>query len=37
MCTLLNFLQIPEGARRMILGGLIVAVTALYVRATEDQ
>jgi ribose transport system permease protein len=34
--TLLTLLQIPEGARRMLFGAIILAVTALYVRITDQ-
>jgi ribose transport system permease protein len=32
---MLTLLQIPEGARRIIFGCIILAVTALYVRVTN--
>lgn len=35
--TLLTLLQIPEGARLMIYGGIILAVTAAYVRLTDQR
>ena len=34
--TLLTLLQMPEGARRIIYGGIILAVTALYARLTDQ-
>ncbi|EYD74912.1 permease protein of ribose ABC transporter [Rubellimicrobium mesophilum DSM 19309] len=34
--TLLTLLQMPEGARRIIFGGIILAVTALYARLTDQ-
>lgn len=34
--TLLTLLQIPEGARRMLFGAIILAVTAVYVRITDQ-
>lgn len=34
--TLLTLLQIPEGGRRMLFGAIILLVTALYVRLTDD-
>ena len=33
--TLLTLLQMPEGARRILYGGIILAVTAIYVRLTD--
>lgn len=35
--TLLTLLQIPEGARRMLFGAIILIVTALYVRLTDQS
>lgn len=35
--TLLTLLQIPEGARRLLFGAIILAVTALYVRITDQS
>jgi ribose transport system permease protein len=37
LTTLLTVLQMPEGTRRMIFGGIILLVTALYVRVTEER
>ncbi|MBG1232347.1 ABC transporter permease [Aestuariivirga litoralis] len=34
--TLLTLLQMPEGARRMVFGLIILAVTALYARLTDQ-
>ena len=34
--TLLTLLQMPEGARLMIFGGIILAVTTIYMRLTES-
>ncbi|MBW7921434.1 MAG: ABC transporter permease [Rubellimicrobium sp.] len=34
--TLLTLLQMPEGARRIIFGGIILLVTAIYVRLTDN-
>ncbi|EAR52526.1 permease protein of ribose ABC transporter [Oceanicola granulosus HTCC2516] len=34
--TLLTLLQMPEGARRILYGAIILAVTAIYVRLTEQ-
>ncbi len=34
--TLLTLLQIPEGARRMLFGAIILIVTAIYVRITDQ-
>jgi ribose transport system permease protein len=36
LATMLTLLQIPEGARRIIFGCIILAVTALYVRVTSS-
>ena len=35
LTTMLTLLQLPEGARRILFGLIILAVTALYVRLTE--
>ena len=35
--TLLTLLQMPEGARRMVFGLIILAVTALYARLTDQS
>lgn len=35
LATMLTLLQMPEGARRILFGLIILAVTALYVRLTE--
>lgn len=37
LTTLLTLLQIPEGARRILFGAIILAVTALYVRITDQS
>jgi ribose transport system permease protein len=37
LATMLTVLQMPEGTRRMIFGLIILAVTALYVRITEER
>jgi ribose transport system permease protein len=37
LTTMLTVLQIPEGTRRMLFGVIILAVTAIYVRITEDS
>ena len=36
LSTLLTLLQMPEGARRILFGLIILAVTALYARLTEQ-
>ncbi len=36
LSTLLTILQMPEGARRILFGLIILAVTALYARLTEQ-
>ena len=36
LTTMLTLLQMPEGARRILFGAIILAVTAVYVRLTED-
>jgi ribose transport system permease protein len=35
--TLLTLLQLPEGARRILFGAIILAVTAIYVRLTDQS
>lgn len=35
--TLLTLLQMPEGARRILYGAIILAVTAIYVRLTDQR
>ena len=37
MATMLTLLQMPEGARRILFGAIILVVTALYVRLTEKN
>ncbi|MHA1566997.1 MAG: ABC transporter permease subunit, partial [Alphaproteobacteria bacterium] len=37
LTTLLTVLQVPEGARRILFGGIILAVTAAHVRITQDS
>ena len=37
LATLLTVLQMPEGARRILFGGLILVVTAAYLRIVEDR
>ena len=37
MITLLTVLQMPEGARRMLFGALILLVTAAYLRIIDDK
>jgi ribose transport system permease protein len=37
MITLLTLLQMPEGARRILFGAIILAVTAAYLRIIEDK
>ena len=37
LTTMLILLQMPEGARRILFGGIILLVTAVYVRLTEDS
>ena len=34
--TMLTLLQIPEGGRRILFGAMILAVTALYLRLTDQ-
>ncbi len=36
LTTMLTLLQMPEGARRILFGAIILVVTAVYVRLTED-
>ncbi|MGR3661438.1 MAG: ABC transporter permease [Paracoccaceae bacterium] len=36
LTTLLTLLHIPEGARRILFGGIILVVTAVYVRLTDE-
>jgi ribose transport system permease protein len=37
LTTLLTVLQMPEGTRRILFGAIILAVTAAYIRITEDS
>jgi ribose transport system permease protein len=37
LATLLTVLQMPEGTRRILFGLIVLAVTALYVRVTEER
>jgi ribose transport system permease protein len=37
LTTLLTILQMPEGSRRILFGLIILAVTAAYLRITEDR
>jgi ribose transport system permease protein len=37
LTTLLTLLQMPEGFRRMLFGGIILLVTAAYLRIIEDR
>jgi ribose transport system permease protein len=37
LATMLTILQIPEGGRRILFGAIILLVTALYVRLTEQS
>ena len=37
LTTLLTILQMPEGARRILFGLIILAVTAAYLRITEES
>ncbi len=37
LTTLLTVLQMPEGSRRMLFGAIILAVTAAYIRITEES
>ena len=36
LTTLLTLLQIPEGARRVLFGAIVLAVTAIYARLTRE-
>lgn len=37
MTTMLTILQMPEGARRILFGLIVLFVTAAYIRITEDR
>ncbi len=37
LATMLTIMQIPEGTRRILFGLIILVVTALYVRITQDS
>jgi len=37
LTTLLTILQMPEGARRILFGAIILLVTAIYLRIIEDR
>lgn len=37
LTTMLTVLQMPEGSRRIMFGAIILIVTAVYVRITEDS
>jgi ribose transport system permease protein len=37
LATMLTVLQMPEGTRRMLFGAIVLGVTALYVRITEER
>jgi ribose transport system permease protein len=37
LTTLLTILQMPEGSRRILFGLMILAVTAAYLRITEES
>ena len=37
LTSLLTILQMPEGARRMLFGAIVLLVTAAYLRITEDR
>ncbi len=37
LTTLLTILQMPEGARRILYGAIILLVTAIYIRVVEDR
>ena len=37
LTTLLSVLQMPEGARRILFGAIVLLVTAAYLRITEDR
>jgi ribose transport system permease protein len=36
LTTMLTVLQMPEGTRRILFGAIILGVTAIYIRITED-
>ena len=36
LTTMLTVMQIPEGTRRLLFGAILLAVTAIYLRLTED-
>ena len=37
LATMLTLLQMPEGARRILFGLIILAVTAVYIRLTAQN
>jgi ribose transport system permease protein len=37
LTTMLTVLQMPEGTRRIMFGAIILGVTAIYIRITEDS
>jgi ribose transport system permease protein len=37
LTTMLTVLQMPEGTRRILFGAIILGVTAIYIRITEDN
>ena len=37
LTTMLTLMKIPEGTRRLLFGAIILAVTAIYLRLTEDD
>jgi ribose transport system permease protein len=37
LTTMLTVLQLPEGTRRILFGAIVLGVTALYVRITEER
>lgn len=37
LTTMLTVLQMPEGTRRILFGAIIIGVTAVYIRITEDR
>ena len=37
LTTMLTVLQMPEGTRRILFGAIILGVTAIYIRITEDS
>jgi ribose transport system permease protein len=37
LATMLTVLQMPEGTRRILFGAIILGVTAIYIRITEDS